>query len=215
MRPGIEGVFTGDNAAFGNYVQDLTIDVGAGNPGAVGVRWAAANTGSLERVTIRATSGTSGLRGISLESSTGPSLVQDVTVEGFDVGIWADTGPVNNTAFSHITLTNQRSVAIQNRGKAVQFEGLTVNGAPKVYDASGRAAVGQFIDVDITGKGSGTAFTAVADSYLYVRNVAASSSATSRHQCRHRPIHRQVVDHRVGVDQLPSRQQVGGLVGDR
>ncbi|WP_324275663.1 hypothetical protein [Blastococcus brunescens] len=43
-----------------------------------------------------------------------------------------------------------------------------------MYEATGPQAVGQFIDADLTGPGSGTALSAVADGYLYVRNITAS-----------------------------------------
>src|SRR4030095_15432932 len=44
----------------------------------------------------------------------------------------------------------------------------------KVYEGLGQQAVFQAIDANVTGQGSGTAMTAVADSYMYVRNVKAS-----------------------------------------
>jgi hypothetical protein len=173
-RPGIQTQSTGnDNTAYANYVQDLTIDVGSGNPGAVGIRWAACNSGAMERVTLRAPA-SSGLRGMTVESGTGPSHVRNVTIEGFAVGIWGDGGPINNIVFTDVTLRNQRTVAIQNNARVLQFEGLTVTGAPKVYEALGQQAVFQVIDAKFTGPGSGTAMTAVADSYIYVRNVTAS-----------------------------------------
>jgi hypothetical protein len=139
----------------------------------VALRWAACNSGAVERVTLRAPA-SSGLRGMSVESGTGPSQVRDVTVDGFAVGIWGDATPVNNLVFTGVTLRNQRSVAIQNGGRVLQFEGLTVTGTPKAYEATGSQAVGQFIDATVTGTGSGTAMSAVAGSYLYARNITAS-----------------------------------------
>ena len=163
-----------DNTGYANYLQDLTLDVGNGNPGAVGLRWAACNTGAAERVTIRGGTGTntSGLRGLTLESGTGPSQVQDVTIEGFGVGIWTDGLAVNNTVFTGTTLRNQRTLAIQNNGKNIQFEGLTVSGAPKVYTGTAQAAI-QVIDSTLTGPGSGAAFD-VGTGWFYGRNLTAT-----------------------------------------
>ncbi|WP_324275664.1 glycosyl hydrolase family 28-related protein [Blastococcus brunescens] len=115
-RPGIQTASTGvDNTAYANYVKDLTIDVGSGNPGAVALRWAACNSGAMERVTLRAPAN-SGLRGMTVEHGAGPSHVQDVTIDGFAVGIWGNDGAVNNVVFTSVTLRNQRTVAIQNGG---------------------------------------------------------------------------------------------------
>jgi hypothetical protein len=163
-----------DNTGYANYLMDLTLDVGNGNPGAVGLRWAACNSGAAERVTIKGGTGTntSGLRGLTLESGTGPSQVSDVTIEGFGSGIWTDTLAMNNTVFTGVTLNNQRTVAIENRGKSLQFEGLTVNNAPRVYTGTPQAAI-QLIDSTVNGRGTGAAFD-VGTSWLYVRNLTAS-----------------------------------------
>jgi hypothetical protein len=174
-RPGIQLASTGnDNTAYANYLQDLTIDVGAGNPGAVGVRWAACNSGAMQRVTIKAPAN-SGLRGMTMETGTGPSMVQDVTIDGFAVGIWTDPSdaPVNNLTFHSVTLKNQRTVAIQNNGRSLDFEGLTISGAPHAYEATNDRGVLIAVDVTLTGPGSGTAVD-LADSFAHLRNVTAS-----------------------------------------
>lgn len=174
LRPGIEGTNNNDNTAYGNYVQDFTIDVGAGNPGAVALRMAMCNSGAVERMTLRAPAG-SGLRGLTVESGAGPAMGQDITIEGFAVGIWTENTVVNNIVFHNTTLKNQREVAIQQSGKSFQFEGLTVTGAPKVYQSTTGYTTAIFVDVTATGPGSGTAFdTDNATAFLHLRNVQAT-----------------------------------------
>jgi hypothetical protein len=46
-----EGQGTGD--VMHSYVRNLTVDVGKGNPGAVGLRFMSNNSGAMDRVTIR------------------------------------------------------------------------------------------------------------------------------------------------------------------
>jgi hypothetical protein len=44
------------NEAFGNTIENLTVDVGFGNPGAIGIDFLANNAGAIRNVTIRAAS---------------------------------------------------------------------------------------------------------------------------------------------------------------
>jgi hypothetical protein len=74
------------NEAFGNTVENLTIDMGIGNPGAVGIDFLANNLGAVRNVTIRAPSQSS--VGLSIARKwPGPALISDVTITGFDIGI--------------------------------------------------------------------------------------------------------------------------------
>ena len=43
----------GSNVNYGNMLENLTIDVGEGNPGAVGVKWSSSNYGAIRDVTVR------------------------------------------------------------------------------------------------------------------------------------------------------------------
>ena len=78
------------NDAYENFVQNLTIDVGNGNPGAVGLDYLANNIGAVRDVDVVAHSG-SGAMGISMRRKfPGPALLQRVSIEGFAVGIEVD-----------------------------------------------------------------------------------------------------------------------------
>ena len=75
------------NDAYCNYVESLTVDVGAGNPGAIGIDYLGNNGGAIRSVVITAPLG-SGKSGISmLRAATGPALIENVWVSGFGVGI--------------------------------------------------------------------------------------------------------------------------------
>lgn len=176
VQLGIEPGLTLDNAAYANYISDLTVDVGNGNAGAMGIRFAACNSGAIERVTIRGGTGTntSGLRGLATEKSGGAAYALNVTIEGFGVGLYTDDqSPANDFVFKGLTLKNQRTVGIQNNGRTLTMEGTTVTGAPKAYEAATDRAGLVAVDSTLTGSGSGTAISAAANSFLHLRNVTA------------------------------------------
>lgn len=121
--------------AFRNSVYDLGIEVGAGNPGAVALHYHNNNQGSVERVSIRAAKD-SGKAGLGLVSNwPGPALIHDVSITGFDLGIWSTIGQYSIT-LDEITLTNQRSVGIHNQWQSLFIAHLhSENTVPAVINA--------------------------------------------------------------------------------
>ena len=114
------------NDAYENFVENLTVDVGSGNPGAIGIDYLGNNLGAVRDVLVRARPG-SGSTGIAmLRKWPGPALLQRVAIEGFDVGI-----DIANTEYgvtlSRISLTGQRRVALRNSGNMVSAEALDVH----------------------------------------------------------------------------------------
>ena len=70
------------NDAYMNFVEDLTVEIGSGNPGAIGIDYLANNIGAVRDVTLRAPAD-SGAIGLSMMRKwPGPALVQRVTIEG-------------------------------------------------------------------------------------------------------------------------------------
>ncbi|MEM8837233.1 MAG: glycosyl hydrolase family 28-related protein, partial [Pseudomonadota bacterium] len=72
--------------AFNNRVMDVTFDIGIGNPDAIGLSFNGNNQSAIRNVTIRSEDG--GSIGLNLTTGeTGPILIEDVTIEGFNIGI--------------------------------------------------------------------------------------------------------------------------------
>lgn len=71
------------NVAQMNTIEDLIIDCGSGNPGAVGIRFSASNSGRIENVTLCAQEG---YCGIHMAYGAEGSFV-NITAEGFDYGV--------------------------------------------------------------------------------------------------------------------------------
>lgn len=75
---------TGPDAAFGNLVRNLRIELGD-NPGAIGVSVALANMGQIHDVSITAQEAFAGL--VTYDRA-GPGLIRNVTIEHCDYGIY-------------------------------------------------------------------------------------------------------------------------------
>ncbi|GGK22146.1 carbohydrate-binding protein [Salinarimonas ramus] len=118
--------------AFHNNLRDLTITLGAGNAQATGLVWSSSNTGTVANVTIRSEDGT-GRYGIDLAQivNNGPHLIRDVTVDGFDTGIFLSSG-TGSHVFEDITLANQSVVGIHNlNSQVITARGVEFLNAPR------------------------------------------------------------------------------------
>lgn len=133
------------NDAFMNSVEDLTIDVGAGNPGSVALDFLGNNVSSIRNVTLQAApdSGTVGL--LMTRRWPGPTLVQNVIVKGFAIGI--ETAQTEyGVTFDTIQLLDQTSFALRNVQNALAIRKLTVAGSNPVISNEGDKG---FLAVDV------------------------------------------------------------------
>ena len=118
------------NDAYCNFVENLTIDAGADNPGAIGIDYLANNLGAIRNVLVRAPD-TSGAVGISmLRQVPGPALIQSARVEGFRTGIALAHGEYGMT-LSSVELDGQAETALRNAGNVLSAERLHVLNAGK------------------------------------------------------------------------------------
>lgn len=118
------------NDAFMNFVENMTLDAGTGNTGAIAIDYLANNLGAIRNVTIRA-SGDSGTTGIAMTRKwPGPALLSHVEIQGFDIGIDVDNTEYGVT-LEHITLNGQREIGIRNHHNAISARKLAITGAPR------------------------------------------------------------------------------------
>ncbi len=173
VRPGSIGVGDkkkgGGNRAHNNYLFDMTFHTGSGNPGAVGVDFAASNTGAM--VDVRIVSGDGrGHAGLDLTREVGPCLIKRVRVEGFDIGIKC-AAALYGIALEHIHLEGQNVCGLQNRGQTLGIRKLTsVNRVPALQ-VKGHVTV--LVDSELRGGDAGRAAMELEGSCL-VRNVTTS-----------------------------------------
>ncbi|MEX1015484.1 MAG: glycoside hydrolase family 55 protein [Phycisphaeraceae bacterium] len=159
---------------IGNYLFDLTIDTGTGNPGAVALSFHANNHGAIENVTIRSGDGT-GHRGLDFSTNwPGPTLMKNLRIDGFDTGIYARAGEYS-LVFENIELANQQQIAISNNGNVLSIRNLRSDNAVPVIETGGWGMV-ILLDSQLHAPEEldQPAITNASDGALFVRNVEAS-----------------------------------------
>jgi hypothetical protein len=99
---------------FGQRLMDLTVEVGAGNPGAIGIGYHTNNSGALANVVIRSSDPDGvGFAGLDLYGNTGPGLCWNLQIEGFEYGIHSQS-KLHSMTLARLTLRGQRRAAILN-----------------------------------------------------------------------------------------------------
>lgn len=128
------------NQAFQNYVTDMTIDVGTGNPGAIGIDYLANNVGSLRNLRI-VDRGGAGRAGIAMTRKwPGPALLSNVEIDGFDTGL-AIAQLEYGITIDGLRLLHQRRVGLSNRSNSLAIRKLSITGAPLPVENLGAEAL--------------------------------------------------------------------------
>jgi hypothetical protein len=164
------------NDAFSNFVENLTVDVGNQNAGAIGIDYLASNQGALRSVTVAG----AGRIGIAMTRAWfGPGLLDTVTVRGFDIGV--DVASLNaSVTIDGLTLIGQRQIGIRNNDGLVAMHGLRIQTGGSVSELPiGNMTAPGMIVVDggeIDGAG-GTAITNLGLAHLRRVRFAGFSAA--------------------------------------
>jgi hypothetical protein len=119
----------------------MTVNVGAGNPGAIGIDYLANNIGAIRNVTVTAAPG-SGAIGVALTRKwIGPALIDHLTVKGFLLGM--DVASTNyGITLNHVVLSGQIGAGLRNNHNLVVANDL-------VIDSRGPAIMNMAADGDI------------------------------------------------------------------
>ena len=122
---------------FHNYVENLTFDVGNGNPGATALQFYSNNSGAVRDCRFLAGEG-SGAVGLDLahRDMNGPLLVRNCEVVGFRIGI-ATAHSVNGQTFENIRLRGQREIGFQNQGQVISIHDFTSDNAVPAVSSYG------------------------------------------------------------------------------
>lgn len=175
-KPGIvwsfyDGQSTGD--AMHSYGRNFTVDVGTGNPGAVGVRYMTNNVGTIEHVTIKSSDPEKvGKIGLDLtQSQNGPGLIKHITVDGFDYGMASANS--FSLVFEHINLRHQRVAGYDNKFSRVTMRKLiSDNTVPAVINGNNGHLT--LIDADLTGGAADQTAIITKDAKVYFRDIKQS-----------------------------------------
>lgn len=154
------------NVAMSNYVEDLSIVVGAGNPAAVGLDFYASNTGAVRNVRI-VDEGKSAHTGLAIVrgSPTG-ILIDHVSIEGFAVGI----DVIGYVVGEHLQLRGQRDCGVRAGNGYLSLRDLDFDAAAPALRCSEPA--GQVSLIDSRLQGSGPVAIDYSAGVLYCSQVA-------------------------------------------
>ncbi len=167
---GIRGAHS--NVAMSNYCENLTIDIGAGNPGAVGLLFHSSNTGAIRNLRIRSSdpekTGAVGLA-ITMGKPMG-NYTKNVTIEGFDYGVLVHDHMLYSV-FEHIQLQGQRKAGIKVKDHPVSIRKLASNNEVPAIHLWGSKGYVALTDSDLSGGNSAEAAVQHDAGFLYLENV--------------------------------------------
>ena len=165
------------NDAYENFAENMTIDAGTHNPGAIAIDFLANNIGAIRNVVLRAPPG-SGAVAIALQRKwPGPALISGVTVEGFTTAIAAAQTEYGVT-LQHLHLLNQGGPAIVNAGNVLSLRDVHIAGSPQPLINIGATALVAWHGGDITPGAESGSDAARNTGTIALRGVAIRGYAT-------------------------------------
>ncbi|MEB3231160.1 MAG: glycosyl hydrolase family 28-related protein, partial [Leptolyngbyaceae bacterium] len=154
---------------FNRQLVNFTIDTG-NNPGAVGIKFYSNNTGILHNVRVIG----NGAIGIDIASIAlnGPNLMQNIEVDGFDIGIQASGD--NSATISNLAVRNASAYGLYHNGGVLQVEGLVVENAPVAVFSAPTAPFSRTTLTLVNGQlrgGDRTQPAIISGDLLFARNI--------------------------------------------
>ena len=163
------------NIAMNNTFEDITIDIGKGNSGAVGLVFFANNTGCVKNVRMRSSDceykGYAGLE--ILHEIVSGCYVKNIEVEGFDYGIRSI--PVRHyVTFENVTLSYQRKAGIGINNTIACIHNLKSDNTVPAVKIDGTTAHVAVVDGEFYG--GSPLYTAIEYKMglCYIRNIKTS-----------------------------------------
>lgn len=161
-----------NNAVAANKFENFTIDIGKGNPGAIGILFHGANVASLRDVTVMTSdSRNAGAIGIDMSIDVTQGVIMDTEVRGFDTGIRMTSDLATHPTFEHITLKGQRSAGFFMGPGSCSIRKLnSINTVPAIRftDPKGHLVI---IDSDLMGGKEGNPAIDLATGNIFARNI--------------------------------------------
>ncbi|MBE6762172.1 MAG: hypothetical protein E7551_07785 [Ruminococcaceae bacterium] len=157
------------NIAHNNIIENLTINIGKGNPGATGVKFYANNTGAARNLRIISEDG---------KGNTGFSIINDMAsacygknleIEGFNFGIRVDTRAI--AAFEHITLKKQNRYGAFVGNATVSFKDIKSENFVPALRANGTSGAVAVTDAEFLGGNPIDSAIYYRYGFIFLRNI--------------------------------------------
>lgn len=162
------------NIAMTNMFENITIDVGVGNPGATGLRYFANNTGAVRNVRIISSDPEyRGNTGFSvLNDKISACFAKNIEIVGFHYGIKV-TPQTHFTVFEHVRLSHQKRVGIYVGNTIVSIRDLVSDNSVHAMRIEGIGAFVTLVDAEL--KGGSPLVPAIRYSFgqCFLRNIKA------------------------------------------
>lgn len=158
---------------FNQRLRNLTVDVGKGNSGAVGIGFHTNNSGGVYDIIVRSSDPERrGHTGLMLDKAwPGPGFIKNVYVDGFDTGIFITHDQYSMT-FEHLTLINQRKVGFVNSWNTVAIRDLKSENRVPAVENRGKMALMALVEAKlIGGDGSLPAIINHKEGVLFARDI--------------------------------------------
>jgi len=168
-----------------NAIKNMTINVGRGNPGAIGIKWTSANNGVASELLITSSDG-QGFSGYDFTVGGPCGYFRDIIVNGFDYGIRIGTHARRfyNPVLEYISLKNQKKAGLLcESGSGTLRKIKSENTVPTIVvsDCYSHAVIldSQFVN----GDPSNAAIDIINENYgighVFARNIAVSGYKTA------------------------------------
>ena len=160
------------NIAMSNTFENITIDIGVGNPGAIGLHFYANNTGAVRNVTIRSSDEKQkGAIGLAiLKGPVSGCLIKNLTVNGFDYGVKVADYSIF-TVFEHINLANQRKAGFWVIDNVVSIRGIKSTNAVPILQQTGKYGMVCLLDSELQGLENAQSAIVIEGGYFFARNI--------------------------------------------
>lgn len=160
------------NIAQSNMIEDITVSVGKGNPGATGIRYFANNTGAVRNVKI--ISEDSEFRGNTgfavTQKYVSAGYVKNLEVIGFNYGVKV-TSMLLNICFEHLTLKNQKRAGFYTMDTVVAIRDMHSENEVIALYLEGTASFVSLVDAVLLGGHPAEAAIRQKWGQLYLRNI--------------------------------------------
>ena len=170
--------YSGSNVSFDNACRNLTVDIGSGNPGAIGVIFESANSGLIENIRIKSSDPAyTGYVGLYMPTWSLQAYMHDIIVTGFDYGMYFGSPAESNPALEYITLSNQRVAGIWCVSGGPVFRRVSSSNSVPGLIITGTAGSAVVLDSQFTGGSSSASAITVQETsansgaFLFARDV--------------------------------------------
>lgn len=179
MTPVISfGKHSRNNAVSSNFFEDITINTGKGNPGAIALRFHGANNEAVRNVHIYSED-SEGAIGLDMPMGACQGVYKNILIEGFDYGIHAGEHLAKSLTFEFVRIRNQNKAGIYLEESSISMRRLSsVNTVPALILAA-HEGLAVAIDCDFSGGSPDQPAIDIQEGVLFARDVRTSGYGTA------------------------------------